>query len=303
MKVAIIGAGRQGARIAKAASRLGAEIAVVVDTNPAAAAALAGTYGCATSADWKAAVDAKGVDVVAICTPNDLHSVIATTALRAGKNVFCEKPMGRNPEEVGEVLEASRKSAALLKCGFNLRNHPAIAKAKRHVEGGGVGKLLFMRCIYGIAGRPNYQDDWRMDVSTAGGGELMDQGHHPVSALLETIDIEFDGALDARDKYRAQLRTDTSESLNADSLERLLDSLFPAKNKEGTENYSVMLKELSDFKIHTTDEDKDTWHRQRCRHRPDNSSVISFDQFCLSQVKQDNRFLPAANCQRFVILI
>lgn len=77
---------------------------------------------------------------------------------------------------------------------------------------------------------------------------------HRVSALLETIDIEFDGVLDARDKYRAQLRTDTSESLNADSLERLLDSLFPAKNKEGTENYSVMLKELSDFKIHTTDE-------------------------------------------------
>lgn len=178
MKVAIIGAGRQGGRRAKAAKEYGDKITLVVDTNLELAAALAKEYSGAKSVDWKSAVKDKDVDSVVICTPNDTHAAIAIEALKNGKNVFCEKPVARNPEEARQILDAAKQSRAVLKCGFTLRAHPAIAKAKKHVENGGVGKLLFMRCNYGITGRSGYEKDWRMNTSISGGGQLMDQGQH-----------------------------------------------------------------------------------------------------------------------------
>jgi predicted dehydrogenase len=178
MNVAIVGAGRQGKRRAGAVIECGDKIVRVVDTNMALATALANAYNCTASADWKTAIEDNTVDAIIICTPNDTHSIITIAALKAGKNVLCEKPLARNPEEAYDMLKASEDGKSLLKCGFSLRHHPAIAQAKKHIEQGNIGKLLFLRCRYGITGRPDFEKDWRTNTQISGGGELMDQGQH-----------------------------------------------------------------------------------------------------------------------------
>jgi ppGpp synthetase/RelA/SpoT-type nucleotidyltranferase len=77
---------------------------------------------------------------------------------------------------------------------------------------------------------------------------------HRVAAILETVDLEFERVLAEREEYRSELNIARSEPLNADSIEKLLDSLLPPQNKEPDEAYSVLVKELADFDICTTDE-------------------------------------------------
>ncbi len=180
MDVAIIGCGRQGNRRARAIKECGDKIIIAVDIVPEAAKAIAKEYGCEISDDWKSVIWDKRVEAVLVCTPNDTHASIAIAALKAGKHVLCEKPLARNPKEAQTILDAAKKSRAMLKCGFNHRHHPAVMAAKKHIESGGVGKLLFMRCRYGMTGRNDYEKEWRADLSICGGGPMMDQGQHVV---------------------------------------------------------------------------------------------------------------------------
>jgi len=75
---------------------------------------------------------------------------------------------------------------------------------------------------------------------------------HRVSALLETVDLEFERVLEQRDSYRADVDiSGTDDSLNVDLLEKTLDSLLPIENKSGDEDYAALLEDLSHFKITT----------------------------------------------------
>ena len=178
MNVAIIGAGRQGFRRAKAIAECGDNVVLAVDNNESNAKKLAGEFNCKWDSTWKSAVTDLSADAVVICTPNDTHSDIAIAALGAGKHVLCEKPIARNIKEGKAILEASITSNAKFKSGFNHRYHPAVMKAKKMLDSGQLGKILFMRCRYGITGRSGYDKDWRMNASISGGGQLMDQGQH-----------------------------------------------------------------------------------------------------------------------------
>ncbi len=203
MRVAIIGAGRQGNRRAKAVQECGDEVALVVDTIPALLEQFASTYGCAVSMDWKEAVKDNGIDAIIICTPNDTHAEISIAALRAGRHVLCEKPIARNPDEAWSMVEALRSSKAILKCGFNLRYHPAIAEAKKLADSGKLGKLIFIRCRYGNTGRPDFNKDWRVNLGISGGGELMDQGLHAMDLFRW-----FGGEINEATGYTATLGWD-----------------------------------------------------------------------------------------------
>jgi putative GTP pyrophosphokinase len=73
-----------------------------------------------------------------------------------------------------------------------------------------------------------------------------------VSALLETVDLEFERVLEQRDSYRSDVDIlETEDQLNVDLLEKALDSLLPADNKKEDEPYSVLVSELIHFKINT----------------------------------------------------
>jgi putative GTP pyrophosphokinase len=81
---------------------------------------------------------------------------------------------------------------------------------------------------------------------------LIRRSIHRVSALLETVDLEFDRVLTEREHYlREASAAPAEEPLNADLLAVILDQSFPKENREGVENYAVLLGELAEFDVKT----------------------------------------------------
>jgi predicted dehydrogenase len=125
------------------------------------------------------------IDVVFVCTPNLYIPEIAVSALNRGIHVFCEKPPGRNLDDVILMQEAEKANPALkLKFGFNHRYHQAMQDAKSIVDSGRLGRIMWIRGIYGKAGGPGYDRNWRTRPEISGGGILLDQGIHLLDLLL-----------------------------------------------------------------------------------------------------------------------
>lgn len=120
-------------------------------------------------------------DVVFVCAVNKYLPEIVCYFLKAGVHVFCEKPPGRTKEDVELMLEEERKNPGIkLKFGFNHRYHQAILDAKSIIDKGRLGRILWLRGVYGKGGGSRYDRNWRNKKDIAGGGILIDQGIHMV---------------------------------------------------------------------------------------------------------------------------
>ncbi len=119
------------------------------------------------------------VDAIVVATPNFITPTAIISALDAGKHVFSEKPPGRTIKDIENIIEAEKRNPGLkLKFGFNHRYHAGIQEAKRIIDSGRLGHILWVRGIYGKAGQLGFEDTWRSSRETAGGGVLLDQGIH-----------------------------------------------------------------------------------------------------------------------------
>jgi predicted dehydrogenase len=186
-RVAIIGCGLIGnkralsiERVFESASVSPCKIVQFCDLDLCRARALASRHQADAGSDWEQTVQRSDLDIVVVATVNMHLAPIAIAALRSGKHVLCEKPLGRNFVEAGQIVLAAQESGCTLKTGFNYRHHPAIAKAKSLADSGELGRLHFLRCRFGHGGRPGYDKEWRADRELCGGGELLDQGVHVV---------------------------------------------------------------------------------------------------------------------------
>jgi len=120
-------------------------------------------------------------DIVFVCTPNHLTPEVALAALAQGCHVFAEKPPGRNLADIKRIMDMEAKQPQLkLMFGFNHRHHPAIREAKSIVDAGRMGKVIWLRGVYGKSGgkRRTFEQSWRNDPAISGGGILLDQGIH-----------------------------------------------------------------------------------------------------------------------------
>lgn len=181
MRIGIVGAGLQARRRAPALREFpGMEIRVVSAAHRDHAAVLASRLECEAEEGWEPVVARGDLDAVIVCTPPDLHAEISIAALESGKHVLCEKPLARTAIEARRMIEAARRSGRILKCGFNHRYHPGVRTVRQWVDAGAVGDILYMRCRYGICGRPEYEREWRADERVVSGGQLMEQGIHAV---------------------------------------------------------------------------------------------------------------------------
>ena len=167
-------------------------MAAVCDVDEAAARRLAAAHGARPHTEWRPLIADEGIDLVVVSTPHDRLAEVAGAALRAGRHVLCEKPLGRDLAEVEGVAAAAREAGRVLRAGYNHRFHPAVEGVRREVEGGGLGPLMFARGRYGHGGRPGYDREWRSDPAVSGGGELLDQGAHLVDLFLWILDTDFD---------------------------------------------------------------------------------------------------------------
>lgn len=177
MRVAIVGCGLIGRKRARALC--GCRLVVCCDAAAARAEALAReARGADASVDWEETVRRGDVDLVIVATTHDALAPIAAAAADAGKHVLIEKPGARRAAELEPVREASRRTGARVRVGFNHRYHRAVRKARELFEAGALGELMFLRGRYGHGGRPGYEKEWRAQPELSGGGELIDQGTH-----------------------------------------------------------------------------------------------------------------------------
>lgn len=181
MRVGLIGAKLQGSRRAPVIQNFpGTELIVISASHKESAQALANKFGCESAVGWESVVKRSDLDVVVVCTPPHLHAQISIAAMESGKHVLCEKPLARTIQEAEAMVKVAKANSVVLKCGFNHRYHPAIQKAKELLDKGMIGKPYFIRCRYGICGRPGYEREWRANPEIVAGGQLMEQGIHVV---------------------------------------------------------------------------------------------------------------------------
>ena len=175
--VGIIGLGKMGITRARELMRRGdANVVSGFDPNPEA---FAGQFPHVKILDSMEAVINSGVDAVFVCTPNRFTPGAIIAALDAGKHVFSEKPPGRTVQDIEDIIASERRNPGCkLKFGFNHRYHEGIREAKRIVDSGRLGKILWVRGIYGKSGGPEFEQEWRSDKELVGGGILLDQGIH-----------------------------------------------------------------------------------------------------------------------------
>jgi len=132
------------------------------------------------------------LDAIFVCTPNHMIKDLVVYALDHGKHVFAEKPPGTSTAQVLEMMAAEQRSPGLkLKFGFNHRYHGSMIEAKRRIETGAYGRILWMRGRYGKSVERDFLGNWRSQKKYAGGGILMDQGIHMLDLFLHFCD-DFD---------------------------------------------------------------------------------------------------------------
>ena len=119
------------------------------------------------------------LDAVFISLPNDLAPRVSIAALDRGFHVFCEKPPGRDVNDILAVCAEERKHPELkLKYGFNHRYHDSVIQAKKLIESKSLGQLINLKGVYGKSRIISFASDWRTRRREAGGGILLDQGIH-----------------------------------------------------------------------------------------------------------------------------
>ncbi|MHB2263786.1 inositol 2-dehydrogenase [Aliihoeflea sp. PC F10.4] len=141
LSIAVLGAGRIGKVHAIAiAATPGVQLVAVADAHAPSAQELADTHGCrvATIEDIAASSD---VDAVAICTPTDTHAELIELFAKAGKPIFCEKPIDLSLDRVKRCLAVVEETGTPLMIGFNRRFDPHFAALKRTIEEGRIGDI------------------------------------------------------------------------------------------------------------------------------------------------------------------
>ncbi len=133
------------------------------------------------------------LDVLFVCLPNNLAADATVAGLHHGLHVFCEKPPGRNLEEVARVILEERQRPDLrLMYGFNHRFHESVEDALASVRTGELGSIISLRGFYGKSKLITFnQPDWRTKRELSGGGVLLDQGIHMVD-LMRLFAGEFE---------------------------------------------------------------------------------------------------------------
>jgi len=180
MKIGIVGCGLIGHRRALVAQETGDEVLLVADLQPELVAKTAASLHTEGTEDWQAVTRHPEIEAVVVATFNKNLLPVTLDALMNGKQVLCEKPLGRNAEEAEAMVRAATRHNRILKVGFNHRHHPALWQAHELAQSGKIGALMSIRAAYGHGGRPGYDQEWRGNPDLAGGGELLDQGVHIV---------------------------------------------------------------------------------------------------------------------------
>ncbi|HSL30343.1 MAG TPA: Gfo/Idh/MocA family oxidoreductase [Anaerolineales bacterium] len=160
---------------------------IVADIDAGAVEKWANEFGFARwTTNWQEVVEDARVDVFDITTPNALHAQMAIAAARAGKHIYCEKPLATTSADAARIVTAVEKSGTISIVGFSYLKNPAQAFAKQLVESGELGDITLFRGTFDrdFLADPDVPFSWRLDRALAGTGALGDLGSNTVAFAL-----------------------------------------------------------------------------------------------------------------------
>jgi len=142
IKLGVIGTGRIGkvhiATLVQSVPQ--AEVVAVADVNPGSAQEVAGQFGIkSVYGNYMDVINHPGVDAIVICSSTDTHAQIIVDSAKAGKHIFCEKPVDLSLEIIKGALAEVEKAGVKLMVGFNRRFDPNFLKIKNMVAEGKIG--------------------------------------------------------------------------------------------------------------------------------------------------------------------
>ncbi len=187
MKVAVIGCGTiaNAAHIPSYMNNPEAEIKYFCDILPERAEAAVEKYGCGTAiTDYHIALNDPEIEAVSVCTPNNMHPTISIDAMRAGKDVLCEKPAARTYAEALEMQKVQHETGRILNIGVVNRFNDSVNLIKKFIDDGKLGEVFHVyvsfrahRSIPGLGGAFTTK-------AIAGGGALIDWGVHYLDIVM-----------------------------------------------------------------------------------------------------------------------
>ena len=156
-------------------------LVAIAGRNEAAVAEAARRYGYEKYyTDWRDLVADPAIQVVDNGLPNNLHAEPSIAAAKAGKHIFCEKPLARTAQEAKQMLDAVNAAGVKHMVAFNYRFVPAIRLARDMVQAGELGEIYHFRAVYlqEWIMDPDFELVWRLQGDVAGSGALGDLGAH-----------------------------------------------------------------------------------------------------------------------------
>jgi predicted dehydrogenase len=173
------------------------ELVVVSDTVEARRDDAVRSFGFQRAVtDWHEVVEASDVDVVFVTSPNMLHVEMVEAAAAAGKQIFCEKPVGGTPPQTVIAERVARHAGVITGVGYNYRWAPLVQYAKQLIDNGELGEITnyYGRFFSMYGSDPMGLLSWRFLVDQAGHGvstdilsHSVDLGHYLVGGIAKVV--------------------------------------------------------------------------------------------------------------------
>jgi predicted dehydrogenase len=156
---------------------------VACDSNEAVLSAFAEKWGWQeTETDWHKLIERDDIDIIDITTPPGIHKDIAVAAAKAGKHVFCEKPIALSLAEAEEMRDAAEAAGIVHYLNHEYRRCPAVALARQLIDEGCIGRIFHWRGAYlqDWLADPDFPLTWHLCKETAGSGAQAGINSHSV---------------------------------------------------------------------------------------------------------------------------
>lgn len=190
IRIGLIGAGFIGqmhalafrnAAMASWAPKIDISLVALADQNLELASEAQKRYGFERiTSDWREVASAADIDLLINCGPNHLHAEPSIAAAKAGKAVFCEKPLAGSADQAYQLWQEVETAGATAICAFMHRSIPALNLAREMIKSGELGEIRHFRSRFllnMVSGEPL---SWRFSRSQAGLGALGDLGSHHI---------------------------------------------------------------------------------------------------------------------------
>ncbi|HOX38513.1 MAG TPA: Gfo/Idh/MocA family oxidoreductase [Candidatus Brocadiia bacterium] len=188
--------------------------------------------------DYRELLNRDDIQIVHCCAPNNLHHDFVADAMRAGKHIYCDKPLALNADEARDLLNIAERTGyrGKFQMTFQYRFFPATMRAKQLIDEGFLGRVFGFRAEYLHAGYidPTRPMTWRLDAAQSGCGALGDLGSHALDLIY--------GLLGPYAKVNASLETMIKERPLKDG---------SGKAKVGVDDVAILNMKMPDGAVGT----------------------------------------------------